>query len=191
MGRPASSTTLARGITLDWTYVALAAAGLVLVALTTIRSEIGPDVALARSGGLHLLSPAERIVALEDDRFAAPEWAEQASDVDGLGRMLGPLSGETLDRHFPLPDGATSARLGFDLILWDSATAPVITINGAPVSPNVSQVRTLADGATLQHLAFPVAAPGDTLEVAITGQGDGQWAIDNLSLIVSLSAPNA
>ena len=191
MGRPASSTTLARGITLDWTYLALAAAALALVALTTIRTETGADVAMARSGGLNILAPAERVVAFEDDRFAAADWSEYAGTVDGQGRVVGPLSNETLEREFSLPSGSMQARLGLDVILWSDGAAPDLTVNGTSISPTSTLVRTLTDGTVHQRLVFTIPDPGQALHIAITGAGNGRWAIDNLSLIVALSGTDA
>ena len=191
MGRSASSIAMTRGVSFDWTVIALAVAAAAILAVTMIRTDGTPGVMPPRIGGLHVLTPADHVVAFEDYTFNASDWAQDATSETGLGRVLGPFSGETLMRSFTLPDGTASATLSLDLYLWDGADRPAITTNGVAMAPVVSNAATHADNALHEHLVIAVSDPGGALDVSIVGAGDGQWALDNLSLIASLpeSAP--
>jgi hypothetical protein len=199
----------AGAVTVDWTVVTAAVVGLGLASVAAVRTgtnALGTSISdsLSSAGvaslgrlGLGILQLAQRLDFTNGD---VGGWSlNRTSYLEAIGHFLGPVSRTdgTLTFDTAIPDGATEARIEFDMHLfgsWDGAhpvyggaegDGVMFTINNTPVSHELFQAVNASDtqrSATLEvdGTTYALTLTRDTAQNDYRGTGygfDQSWSV--------------
>lgn len=117
MGQNAQPNRSPRGvISLDWMLLTVAGIALLLLVGTMVRIS-GEDDPSRRVGDLFSMQDSDTLLAFQDFSFDATGWTpnRRTDQLPGMGPVLGPFTGEPVQRAFAMPVNTQEVHIMFDL----------------------------------------------------------------------------